>query len=115
MTFERLREIVLDMGIFKMKGKMVPPNNRVIFERKPLRIIVTPKESEIRYDHWVAWTFTLNGLTTKEFFAMLDDYFPQPDDEDTYPSWRDIDFGTAQDWINFKAKWLRQEKLETLI
>jgi hypothetical protein len=115
MTFERLREILLDMEIFKMRGSMSPPNNRVIFERKPLRIIVTPKESEVRYDHWLAWSFTLNGLTTKEFFVMLDDYFPQPDDEDVYPSWRDIDFGNAQDWINFKTKWLRHEKIDSMI
>ena len=115
MTFEKIREILLDMKIFKMRGSMSPPNNRVIFERKPLRIILTPKESEIRYDHWVAWTFTMNGLSTKEFFVMLDDYFPQPDDEDVYPSWRDIDFGTHEDWTNFKNKWLRQEKIEELI
>ena len=43
---------------------------------------------------------------------MLDDYFPQPDDEDVYPSWRDIDFGSHQDWTNFKNKWLRHEKIE---
>ena len=114
MTFERLREILLDMEIFKMRGSMSPPNNRVIFERKPLRIIVTPKESEVRYDHWLAWSFTLNGLSTKEFFVMLDDYFPQPS-EDEYPSWSDVDFGTHQDWTNFKIKWLRQEKIDSMI
>lgn len=93
---------------------MSPPNNRVIFECKPLRIIVTSKESEVRFDHWLAWSFTLKGLSTKEFFVMLDDYFPQ-EDEDWSNTWVDVKFGTAQDWINFKAKWLRQEKLETLI
>lgn len=114
MTYEKIREILLDMGIFKIRGTMSPPNNRVIFERKPLRIIVTPKESEIKYDHWTAWSFTLNGLTIKELFVMLDDYFPQPS-EDEFPSWSDVDFGTAQDWINFKNKWSRNEKLETLL
>ena len=114
MTFERLREILLDMDMFKMRGSMSPPNNRVIFECKPLRVIVTPRESEIKYDHWLAWSFTLKGLTTKELFAMLDEYFPQ-EDEDWSMTWVDVNFGTARDWINFKSKWLRVEKLEEII
>jgi len=114
MTFEKLREILLDMDMFKIKGSMSPPNNRVIFECKPLRIIVTPRESEIKYDHWLAWAFTLKGLTTKELFAMLDDYFPQ-EDEDEIASWVDVSFGDAKKWKAFKSKWIRAEKLEELI
>jgi hypothetical protein len=114
MTFERLREILLDMDMFKMKGSMSPPNNRVIFECKPLRIIVTPRESDIMYDHLLAWSFTLKGLTTKELFVMLDDYFPQ-EDEDWSMTWVDVNFGTARDWKLFKSKWLRVEKLEEII
>lgn len=114
MTFERLKEIILDTKIFKVRGSMSPPNNRVIFECKPVRIIVTRNESEIRYDQWLAWSFTLKGLTTNEFFTMLDDYFPQ-EDEDWVNTWVDVKFGTAQDWINFKSKWIRQEKIEELL
>ena len=118
MTFERLREILLDMDIFKMRGSMSPPNNRVIFECEPLRIVVTPKESEVRYDKWLAWAFTLKGLTTKEFFVMLDDYFPK-EDEDAYMTWDSSDyfegFGDAKDWKAFKSKWIRAEKLEEIL
>ena len=38
MTFEKIREILLDMKLFRMRGSMTPPNNRVIFEHKPLKI-----------------------------------------------------------------------------
>jgi hypothetical protein len=114
MTFERLREILLDMDMFKIKGSMSPPNNRVIFECKPLRVIVTPSESKIKYDHWLAWSFTLKGLTTKELFAMLDDYFPQ-EDEDEIATWVDISFGDAKKWKAFKSKWIRAEKLEEIL
>ena len=112
MTFERLREILLDMDIFKMRGSMSPPNNRVIFQCVPLRIIVTPNECEVRYDKWLAWSFTLKGLSTKEFFVMLDDYFPQ---EDEIATWVDINFGDAKDWKAFKSKWIRAEKLEEIL
>ena len=114
MTYEKLREILLDLKIFKMRGTMKPPNSRVIFEHKPIRIIVTPKESSIMIDGYEHWAFTLKGLTTKDLFVMLDDYFPQPHDEFEF-TWTHIDFGNSQDWINFKTKWLRQEKIETLI
>jgi len=114
MTFEKLREILLDMDMFKMRGSMSPPNNRVIFECKPLRIIVTPRESKIKYDHWLAWSFTLKGLTTKELFAMLDDYFPQ-EDEDEIATWVDISFGDAKKWKAFKSKWIRAEKIEEIL
>ena len=119
MTFERLREILLDMDIFKMKGSMSPPNNRVIFECKPLRIIVTPKESDIMYDHLLYWTFNLKRIATKELFAMLDEYFPQ-ENEDYDMTWSsmvepDLGFGDADKWKAFKTKWTREEKLEELI
>jgi hypothetical protein len=114
MKFEKLREILLDMDMFKMRGSMSPPNNRVIFECKPLRIIVTPRESEIKYDHWLAWSFTLKGLSTKEFFVMLDDYFPQ-EDEDEIASWVDVSFGDSKKWKAFKSKWIRVEKLEEIL
>ena len=114
MTFERLREILLDMDMFKMRGSMSPPNNRVIFECKPLRIIVTPRESEIKYGHWLAWSFNLKLIDIKELFKMLDDYFPQ-EDEDYTDTWFDVEFGDAKDWKAFKSKWLRAEKLEELI
>ena len=114
MTFEKIREILLDMKLFRMRGSMSPPNNRVIFEHKPLKIIVTPTESQIMVDNYLQWSFTLKGLSLKELFVMLDDYFPQPDEEYEY-TWVHIEMGNAQDWINFKTKWLRQEKLEELI
>ena len=114
MTFEKLREILLDMDMFKIKGSMSPPNNRVIFECKPLRVIVTPRESEIKYDHWLAWSFWLKRLTTKELFEMLDEYFPQ-EDEDEIATWVDVSFGDAKKWKAFKLKWIRAEKLEEIL
>ena len=119
MTFEKLREILLDMGIFKMKGSMLPPNNRVIFECIPLRIIVTPNECEVMYDHLLYWTFNLKRIATKELFAMLDEYFPQ-ENEDYDMTWSsmvepDLGFGDVDKWKAFKSKWIRAEKIEELI
>ena len=124
MTFEKLREILLDMGIFKMKGSMSPPNNRVIFQCASLRIIVTPNECQVMYDHLLYWTFWFKKLTTKELFVMLDEYFPQ-EDEDSSMIWSsmtwssmvepDLGFGDADKWKAFKSKWIRAERLEELI
>jgi hypothetical protein len=124
MKFEKLREILLDMGIFKIKGSMSPPNNRVIFECIPLRIIVTPNECEVMYDHLFYWTFSLKRITTKELFVMLDEFFPQ-EDEDYDMNWSsmpwssmvepDLGFGDTDKWKAFKSKWTREEKLEELI
>ena len=120
MTFERLREILLDMDIFKMRGSMSPPNNRVIFECKPLRIIVTPNECEIMYDHLLYWTFNLKRINTKELFTMLDEHFPQEYEFDSGMTWHstisvDLGFGDINKWKSFKSKWIRAEKLEEIL
>jgi len=125
MRFEKLREILLDMDIFKMKGSMSPPNNRVIFECvQPLRIIITPNECQVMYDNLLYWTFNLKRITTKELFEMLDGHFPQ-EDEDSSMIWSsmtwssmvepDLGFGDADKWKAFKSKWIRAERLEELI
>jgi hypothetical protein len=123
MKFEKLKEILLDMDIFKMKGSMSPPNNRVIFECIPLRIIVTPNECEVMYDHLLYWTFNLKRISTKELFVMLDEYFQQEDKD--YTMWSSmpwssmvepgLGFGDADKWKSFKSKWIREEKIEELI
>ena len=123
MKFEKLKEILLDMDIFKMKGSMSPPNNRVIFECIPLRIIVTPNECQVMYDHLLYWTFNLKRIATKELFAMLDEYFQQENED--YTMWSsmpwssmvepDLGFGDVDKWKAFKSKWIREEKIEELI
>ena len=113
MTFERLKEILLDMDIFEMRGSMSPPNNRVIFTCKHLRIIVTPKEGQIMNDDVLTWTFNLKRINTKELFKMLED----EDSSMIWSSmtWDDLEFGDAKDWKALKSKWLREEKLEEIL
>jgi hypothetical protein len=70
------------------------------------------------------WTFWFKKLTTKELFEMLDEYFPQ-EDEDSSMIWSsmpwssmvepDLGFGDVDKWKAFKSKWIRAERLEELI
>jgi hypothetical protein len=114
MTFDRLKSILVDMNMFTIKGTMKPPNNRVIFDSDPLRIVVTPQESKIIIDGHFDWTFYLKHLTTKDLFRMLDEYFPHHDQTYSW-TWVDKGFYSSEEWNNFKTKWLREEKIETFI
>jgi hypothetical protein len=74
MTIIQLEEILTELG-FTHKGKMSPPNMRVIFSLSPITIIVTRNDGEIKFGKWRDWTFNLAKTTPKDIFKMLDDYF----------------------------------------
>jgi len=76
MKLSQLKEILTELG-FAQKGRMEPPNMRVIFSFSPIVVIITRNDGEIRFNHWRDWTFNLEKITPNDLFKMLDNYFQE--------------------------------------
>jgi hypothetical protein len=109
MTIDKLTEILKELG-FDKKGELIAPNYRVIYQYVAIRVVVTRDSGEIFFSKNREWTFSLKRIKSKDLFHMLNCYF----DEEMifYPK---IVENSTEDYISYRTRIIREEKLKELI